>query len=130
MLFSKPCESNGLLEVVRQAGIMRFENIDLLFQFCRDNQISYAVRIITFAQDTIDMHVQVIGKLDPADPQLDEKVAQHPLMLQEIRKQKSDLLELTQIKTGAELQEFPEIWDKSRAEQYRPDTPLPMKVTG
>lgn len=80
--------------------------VRLLLQFCRDNQLSYAVRITTFAQDTIDMYIQVVEKLDPADPQLDQRVAQHPLMLQEIRNQESDLLKLTQIKTRAELQEF------------------------
>jgi hypothetical protein len=80
--------------------------VRLLLQFCRDNQPSYAVRIITFARDTIDMYVQVIEKLDPADPQLNEKVAQHPLMLKEIRKQENDLLKLKEIRTRAELQEF------------------------
>jgi uncharacterized protein len=82
--------------------------VRLLLQFCRDNQPSYALRITTFARDTIDMYVQVIEKLDPADSQLNEKVAQHPLMLQEIRKQENDLIKLTQIKTRDELQEFRE----------------------
>ncbi len=80
--------------------------VRLLLQFCRDNQVSYAVRITTFARDTIDMYVQVVENLDPSDPELDAKVAQHPLMRQEIRNQESDLLKLIQIKTRAELQEF------------------------
>jgi uncharacterized protein len=80
--------------------------VRLLLQFCRDNRPSYAVRIITFARDTIDMYVQVIEKLDPADPQLNEKIAKHPLMLQEIRKQENDLIKLTQIKSRDALQEF------------------------
>jgi len=80
--------------------------VRLLLQFCRDNQLSYAVRITTFARDTIDMYVQVVEKLDSADPQLDEKIAQHLLMLREVEKQESDLLKLTQMKTRADLQEF------------------------
>lgn len=80
--------------------------VRLLLQFCRDNRLSYAVRITTFARDTIDMYVQVVEKLDAADPGLNEKVAQHPLMLQEIQQQESDLVKLTQIKTRGELQEF------------------------
>lgn len=80
--------------------------VRLLLQFCRDNQVSYALRIATFAADTIDMYVQTIGKLDPADPQLDGKIAQHPLMLQEVCKQEDDLLRLAKIKSQAELREF------------------------
>lgn len=80
--------------------------VRLLLQFCRDNQLSYAARITTFAQDTIDMYVQVIEKIDPSAPDLNEKVAQHPLMLNEIQQEESDLLRLTRIKTLAELQEF------------------------
>jgi uncharacterized protein YjaG (DUF416 family) len=80
--------------------------VRLLLQFCRDNQLSYALRITTFARDTIDMYVQVLEKLDPADPRLDQRVAQHPLMVQETRKQESDLLRLTQTRTQAELQAF------------------------
>jgi uncharacterized protein YjaG (DUF416 family) len=80
--------------------------VRLLLQFCRDNQLSYATRISTFARDTIDMYVQAVEKFDPADPQLDEKIAQHPLMLREVQEQESDLLKLTQMKTRADLQEF------------------------
>ncbi len=80
--------------------------VRLLLQFCRDNQVSYAVRITTFARDTIDMYIQVAENLDPSDPELDAKIAQNPLMRQEIRNQESDLLKLSQIKTPAELQQF------------------------
>lgn len=80
--------------------------VRLLLQFCRDNQLSYALRIARFAQDTIDMYVQVLEGLDPADRQLNEKIAQHPLMLREIRTQESDLLRLSQAKTRADLQSF------------------------
>jgi uncharacterized protein len=80
--------------------------VRLLIQFCRDVQVSYALRIATFAKDTIDMYVQAIEKIDPADPQLNEKVARHPLMLQEISRQESDAIKLTRIKSAADLREF------------------------
>jgi len=80
--------------------------VRLLLQFCQDNQLSYAMRITTFARDTIDMYVQTIEKLDPADPELDREIAQHPLMVEEIGKQEDDLLRLTQIKTRAGFQDF------------------------
>lgn len=88
--------------------------VRLLLQFCRDNQVSYGMRITTFARDTIDMYVQVAENLDPSDTELDTKVAQHPLMRQEIRNQENDLLKLTQIKTRAELQEFKEYATKPK----------------
>jgi uncharacterized protein len=80
--------------------------VRLLLQFCRDRQLSHPASIVTFAHDTIDMYVQVIERLGPADPRLNKKIAQHPLMVQEIRKQQSDLLKLTHVKTRAELHEF------------------------
>lgn len=80
--------------------------VRLLLQFCRDDQPSYALRITAFARDTIDMYVQFLESLDPADPQLNQKVAQHPLMLEEVRKQESDLLRLAQTKTRGELRAF------------------------
>jgi uncharacterized protein YjaG (DUF416 family) len=80
--------------------------IRLLLQLCRDNQLSYILRIMTFARDTIDMYVQVIEVIDPNDPQLDERIEQHPLMLREIRKQEDDLSRLSQIKARSELKEF------------------------
>lgn len=80
--------------------------VRLLLQFCRDNQLSYALRIATFARDTIDMYVQVLEGLDPADPQLDEKIVQHPLMLRELQTQESDLIRLSKMKMPADLQVF------------------------
>ena len=80
--------------------------VRLLLQFCSDKQLSHVMSIATFARDTIDMYVQVIEELDPADPHLDEKIARHPLMLQEISKQEGDLLKLAQTKLQADLQEF------------------------
>jgi uncharacterized protein YjaG (DUF416 family) len=78
----------------------------LLLQFCRDEQPHYAVRIATFARDTIDMYVQVIEQLDPADPQLEDKIAQHRITVAELQKQNEDLAALRKIKTSADLRQF------------------------
>ena len=80
--------------------------IRLLLQFCGDCQFSYALRIVTFATDTIDMYVQVMENLDPADPQLDEKIAHHSLMQEEIRNQESDEFKLAHVKSKTDLREF------------------------
>lgn len=80
--------------------------VRLLLQLSRDKQRSHVISITTFAADTIDMYVQVIEQLDPADPQLDEKVAHHPLTVQEICKQEGDMLRLGQTHTQPDLREF------------------------
>lgn len=80
--------------------------IRLLLQFCKDNQVSYALRIATFAMDTIDMYIQAIEGIDPADPRVDEIVAEHPLMQREVCKQKEDTSRLAEVKTQADLHEF------------------------
>jgi len=82
--------------------------VTLLLQFCQEPRLSYPIEIATFSRDTIDMYVQVIEKLDAADPQLNEKIGQHPLMLEELRKQKNDVEKLTQIITRTELNQFRE----------------------
>lgn len=94
------------IDIQAAAGQEAAFMVTLLLQFCRDRNPSYAVRIATFALDTIDMYVQSLEKLDPADPQTDAKVAQHSLMVQEMQNQKSDLATLARIKTLAELVEF------------------------
>jgi len=82
--------------------------VRLLLQFAGDDEPSYAVRITTFARDTIDMYVQTVDKLDPADPELNEKIAQHPLMLQETAKQESDLSALLTVKSPHQMRDFRE----------------------
>jgi uncharacterized protein YjaG (DUF416 family) len=78
----------------------------LLLEFCRDQDPKYGVRIATFARDSVDMQVQVVEKLDPSDPKLEEKIGQHPLMLQELQKQEEELTMLKEIRTSDELKKF------------------------
>src|ERR1700722_14915320 len=81
--------------------------VRLLLQFRSHTQIvSYALRIATFATDTIDMYVQAIESMEAADPKLDEKIARSPLMVDEIRKQESDLSRLAKVKTQHDLRDF------------------------
>src|ERR1041384_7632372 len=73
--------STSDIDVQAAAGQEAAFMVNLLLQLCRDNQLSYVLRIVTFARDTIDLYIQAVEKLDPADPQLNRKIYQHPLML-------------------------------------------------
>jgi hypothetical protein len=80
--------------------------VTLLLQFCYDNKTSYAVRIATFARDTVDMYIQVHENLAPSDPDLEQKIANHPLMQRELDRQKSDLAALRGLRSAGELRNF------------------------
>jgi uncharacterized protein YjaG (DUF416 family) len=72
--------------------------VTLLLEFCRDKQTSYAVRVATFARDTIDAYVQARDEIAASDPQLEEKVVHHQLMRTELERQRSDLALLTKVR--------------------------------
>ena len=80
--------------------------VTLLLQFCREGKPSYAVRIATFARDTVDLYVQTEGAMDPSDPNIEEKIAYHPLMRGELQRQKADLATLKLVRSSEELLEF------------------------
>ena len=94
------------VDVLAAAGQEAAFMTRLLLQFHRENQLTYALRISTFARDTIDMYVQVLEELDPADPQLDNKIARHPLALRETEKQERDLRALTGVTSPSDLVQF------------------------
>jgi len=94
------------IDVQAAAGQEAAFMIRLLLQFCEDSEPSYALRIATFSRDTIDMYVQVLENLDPVDPQLNEKIAQHPLMLDELQRQEADLRRLATLMASDEMKSF------------------------
>lgn len=75
---------NADVTAAQEAAFM----VTLLLQFCRKRRLSYVVRIATFARDTIDLYVQSEQGLDPSDPNLEEKIASHPLMVRELERKK------------------------------------------
>lgn len=58
-----------------------------LFDFQLDGRMESIVEIATYATDTIDLFVQESETLDPADPLLETKILNHPLMQQELSAQ-------------------------------------------
>ena len=80
--------------------------VTLLLQLCRETIPLHAVRIARFAFDTIDMYVQVIQELNPNDPQLEDKIDEHPITRAELSVQKEDLLTLARIQTVTDLRQF------------------------
>ncbi len=79
--------------------------VTLLLRFCYDKTPDYAVRIATFARDTIDMFVDPREGLVRPDPSIERRISNHPLMIAELKTQKEDLLRL-QDKTSGALREF------------------------
>lgn len=61
---------------------------------CRDGDPQRAATVASLARDTVDMYVQQKDHLDYADPEFEQKIAAHPLMIRELRKQREDLEEL------------------------------------
>ena len=95
-------DASVLIVAAQEAAFM----VTLLLEFRRDRDPNYGVRIASFGRDTVDMCVQVLDHLAPADPQLENKIGQHPLLLQELAKQEEDLALLQEIKTSAALTQF------------------------
>ena len=98
--------SDNFPEINVAAGQEAAFMVTLLLQFCYDKKTRYAVRIATFARDTIDMYIQVHEKLAPSDPNREQKIANHPLMQKELDRQKSDLVTLRGVRAAGELSNF------------------------
>ena len=94
--------SSDYVDAAQEAAFM----VTLLLQWVGDQNPHYAVRIATFCRDTVDLHVQVLESLNPSDPDLEDKIARHPLMSAELAKQSQDLGTLAKIKTRDELKKF------------------------
>jgi hypothetical protein len=97
----------GMASVLITAGQEAAFMVTLLLEFCRDQNPTHATEIAKFARDTVDRQIQVIESVGPNDIKLEERIAQHPLMLQEFQRQKHDLSNLSQIKAASGLAEFP-----------------------
>jgi Protein of unknown function (DUF416) len=94
------------IDVACAAGQEAAFMVTLLLQFCRETIPLHAVRIARFAFDTIDMYVQVIEELNANDPQLEDKIDEHPITRSELSVQREDLLTLAKIQTVTDLRQF------------------------
>lgn len=58
-----------------------------LVMFCSDYSISRILDISTFSLDTVDRHVQDLLNVDYSDPNCEEEISVHPLMVRELQAQ-------------------------------------------
>lgn len=63
----------------------------LLMKAFSDQQTDTIVEAVTLVRDSVDMYVQELGDMDPADPDLEENILGHELMQKELRRQRGDL---------------------------------------
>lgn len=63
----------------------------LLMRAFNDQQTDTIIEAVTLVRDSVDMYVQELEDMDPADPELEEKILAHKLMQEELRRQREDL---------------------------------------
>lgn len=56
-----------------------------------DKDIQHIVNVAGSSRDTVDMYIQERDNMDYNDPELEQKIAHDPLMIQEIKRQVDDL---------------------------------------
>jgi uncharacterized protein YjaG (DUF416 family) len=64
---------------------------ELAWEQWGDGGVEHAAAIASLCVDTVDMYVQELEQLDSADPELETKIRQHPLMQRELARQAADL---------------------------------------
>lgn len=65
--------------------------ISLLMKAFRDQQTDTIIEAVTLACDSVDMYVQELENISPADPDLEERILSHELMQKELKRQREDL---------------------------------------
>lgn len=65
--------------------------ISLLMKAFSDQQTDTIVEAVTLVIDSVDMYVQELEDMDPANPDLEENILGHELMQNELRRQREDL---------------------------------------
>jgi len=63
----------------------------LLMKAFSDQQTDTIVEAVTLVRDSVDLYVQELEDMDPADPNLEENILGHELMQMELRRQRKDL---------------------------------------
>ena len=67
-----------------------------LLDFLLENKIDKVVQAAAYAIDSVDLFVQEIEGMAPDDPELEQKILTHRLMLRELSQQEKDLAEIEQ----------------------------------
>ena len=71
-----------------------------VLDFLLDDDLDRLVSAPQLATDSVDLVVQERENMDSADPQLERKILEHPLMQQELQRQKRDLAEVKSLARG------------------------------
>lgn len=72
-----------------------------LLEFLHSQSIKHIVSVLRFSIDTIDLIVQERESMDPRDPERERRILKHPLMQQELARQRRDLAEACRLTSDA-----------------------------
>jgi uncharacterized protein len=84
----------------------------ILLSLLQDQDVGKVLEGLSLARDTVDMYVQELEGMDPGDPNLEDRIARHPLMKQETRRwlEALDLLERTVLSQPSGMAELKRQW--------------------
>lgn len=68
-----------------------------LLDFLLEADINKIVQVATYATDSVDLYVQEIEGMSPADPSLEQKILMHRLMQRELAQQEDDLVAIESV---------------------------------
>lgn len=85
-----------------------------LLDFLTEENVNKIVQSAIYATDSVDLYVQEIEEMDPADPQLEKKILMHQLMQRELQQQENDLaaIESVDVVSLSFLEERKSSWSK------------------
>ena len=76
---------------------------DACFSICSlldcliEEDVNKIVRAAIYATESVDLYVQEIEAMDPADPQLEKRILMHHLMQRELQQQEKDLVAMESV---------------------------------
>jgi len=97
--------STPLADYALSAGVM----VLYLIEFMGTRDAEAVVQIASLARDIADSKVQITEDLNPADSKLEQKIADHPLMVAELTAMKCLLAKLNKAGDTDDLTRFKDI---------------------
>jgi uncharacterized protein YjaG (DUF416 family) len=83
----------------------------LVLKVAETGDIESAVEIASLCHDTVDMYAQESESMDSTGAELEQQILSHPLMQEELRRQRDDLASLAQSGwTPDDVRRFEEAW--------------------
>lgn len=94
---------SSALDAVAAAG--------LVLKLLEADDPELAVEIASLSRDTVDMYIQAVERLDPADAAFEKRILHHELMQAELRQQRNDLETLVSCSWApAEVRRLKDAW--------------------